>query len=363
MRKNTPALVLGIGHFISVFVSLFLPLWTVDYINDRFQEVHLSFNAYKVAGATNYFYEQYKFLPGLFTFLIILIYLLEVGIIISAILVYSSNNGTAKALATIFVSVVLFIFFVFMIIGFVASASYLGSQQVAVGWGEFPLLIVFGDTLPFIFLVHSKSYGVVKTRKTQSSFSKYSATYGPNYSSKPSASVGVSSSVGELGNGKKFSQVRGAQRLLDVYEDRVVLTQLQNFRAFMTNDYFKGEKSIPFSSMTSIQFKEASSMILGYIQFEVPGVNNSSNFGSENSWTYYDRDNALARQIYEYCHKRMMECRSGVQPQNTQSEPRPAPAKQDDIPDQILKYKKLLDAGAITQEEYDAKKKELLAKY
>ena len=31
-----------------------------------------------------------------------------------------------------------------------------------------------------------------------------------------------------------------------------------------------------------------------------------------------------------------------------------------DVTDEIMKYKKLLDAGAITQEEYDMKKKELL---
>ena len=35
-------------------------------------------------------------------------------------------------------------------------------------------------------------------------------------------------------------------------------------------------------------------------------------------------------------------------------------AKQTDCADEIMKFKKLLDAGAITQEEYEAKKKQLL---
>ena len=35
-------------------------------------------------------------------------------------------------------------------------------------------------------------------------------------------------------------------------------------------------------------------------------------------------------------------------------------SKPADAADEILKYKKLLDAGAITQEEYEAKKKQLL---
>ena len=37
-----------------------------------------------------------------------------------------------------------------------------------------------------------------------------------------------------------------------------------------------------------------------------------------------------------------------------------APAASSTNADEILKYKKLLDCGAITQEEYDAKKKQLL---
>ena len=43
------------------------------------------------------------------------------------------------------------------------------------------------------------------------------------------------------------------------------------------------------------------------------------------------------------------------QPQQNDSNPQPT-----DAADEILKYKKLLDCGAITQEEYDAKKKQLL---
>ena len=40
--------------------------------------------------------------------------------------------------------------------------------------------------------------------------------------------------------------------------------------------------------------------------------------------------------------------------------PTPPPAPVDDIPEQLRKYKELLDNGIITQEEYEAKKKQLL---
>ena len=47
--------------------------------------------------------------------------------------------------------------------------------------------------------------------------------------------------------------------------------------------------------------------------------------------------------------------------QKKPSEPKvPAPATSASIPDEIRKYKELLDMGAITQEEYDQKKKQLL---
>lgn len=155
-------------------------------------------------------------------------------------------------------------------------------------------------------------------------------------------------------NEKVFSRLEGAQRVLDVYEDRVVLVQIQNFRAYLTHNFFKGAKEIPFSSMSSIQFKEASSMILGYIQFEVPGIHSSDNFNSENSWTFYSKDNILAKKVCDYCRKRIMEVRN--QPHSS------AIQQKESAADEILKYKKLFDMGAITQEEYDKKKKELLEK-
>lgn len=46
---------------------------------------------------------------------------------------------------------------------------------------------------------------------------------------------------------------------------------------------------------------------------------------------------------------------------NTQSQPSAQPvASSIDVADEIMKFKQLLDAGAITQEEFDAKKKQLL---
>ena len=152
--------------------------------------------------------------------------------------------------------------------------------------------------------------------------------------------------------------------MLDVYKDKVVLTQIQNFRAMVTHDFFKGDKVIPFISMTSIQFKEASSMILGYIQFEVPGVNSRDNFGSENSWTFYEKDNAIAKEVCEYCRQRIMDIKSPAPAPAPAPVPvAPAPSSNNfSVADEIRKLKQLLDEGIITQEEFDEQKRKLLNK-
>lgn len=49
-----------------------------------------------------------------------------------------------------------------------------------------------------------------------------------------------------------------------------------------------------------------------------------------------------------------------IEQYNKQQNANPADEKVISIPEQIKEYKSLLDCGAITQEEYDIKKKELL---
>lgn len=53
-------------------------------------------------------------------------------------------------------------------------------------------------------------------------------------------------------------------------------------------------------------------------------------------------------------------CETPVPVQQTASQPIPTPTFS--VADEILKFKQLLDMGAITQEEYDTKKAELLSK-
>ena len=148
-----------------------------------------------------------------------------------------------------------------------------------------------------------------------------------------------------------FSNLQGAQRYLDVYEDRVVLRQMQNMRAFFSHNMYNGDKTIYYSSMTAVQHKTCDKFLLGYIQFETSVGAAGNNYNSENSWTFNADMNDKSQEVVRYVQRRINEVKN------------PAPVIQAaavSAADEILKFKQLLDAGIITQEEFDAKKKQLL---
>ena len=57
---------------------------------------------------------------------------------------------------------------------------------------------------------------------------------------------------------------------IEVLEDRIVISRKGVFGFLL-----KGDKTIPFASITAVQFKTASAFFNGYIQFTVHGGNES----------------------------------------------------------------------------------------
>ena len=147
--------------------------------------------------------------------------------------------------------------------------------------------------------------------------------------------------------------IDGEVKLLKVYDNYVTMETKVNARALLTNNLFGGTKKVFYQNMLSVQFKESTTFILGYIQFETANTSSSNNFNSENSVTFDYRKvpNEYAKQVVDFVENKIMAKNApNVITQASSSA------------DELLKFKNLLDLGVITQEEFDAKKKELLSK-
>lgn len=113
----------------------------------------------------------------------------------------------------------------------------------------------------------------------------------------------------------------------------------------------KGEKSVPIKSITAVQIKRPR-LTAGYIQFAYSGASESKGgvldaVKDENTITFSSKKEL--KQAEEL--KALIE---SLQNESNQSTPQSSDA------DELLKFKELLDEGAITEEEYEAKKKQIL---
>jgi Uncharacterised protein family UPF0547 len=76
----------------------------------------------------------------------------------------------------------------------------------------------------------------------------------------------------EEGNQMKFVGNNGQ---IEVHSDRLVITR-KGLIGFLTQG-FGGEKTIPFASISAIQYRDPGMVILGYIQFKIMGAPEGSN--------------------------------------------------------------------------------------
>ena len=144
---------------------------------------------------------------------------------------------------------------------------------------------------------------------------------------------------------------------LEVYDTYLILTFMEtgSIISNIAKGGANGGKRINFVDLTAIQFKEPAGMSVGFIQFVFPGSGENKNgvvaaINDENSIPVSPQNLELAREIVNYIEDKRVELRS---PQQTV-------IQQTSAADELKKFKELLDMGVITQEEFDAKKKQLL---
>ena len=145
------------------------------------------------------------------------------------------------------------------------------------------------------------------------------------------------------------------QRLEEGAPIKCVLKVEATIGSFITGNITDGEKTIYYMDCVGVQYKR-SAFTIGYLQLETPGMtmnNGASNFFNENSFTFDTTvvSNEYMDQVAAYVKKQVEACKRN---RNAPTVAALSPA------DEIKKYKELLDMGVITQEEFDAKKRQLL---
>jgi hypothetical protein len=139
---------------------------------------------------------------------------------------------------------------------------------------------------------------------------------------------------------------------LEDYEDKVVIPTSGVMR--ILNRGLKGAKSIPFHSITAIQFKRGG-LTRGYIQFTIPGGNESRGgvfdaVADENTFLFDEAQTSEAETIKNYIESRIQEIRT---PQSRSNEP-------SNLADELTKLATLKAQGLLTDEEFQTAKKRLL---
>jgi Domain of unknown function (DUF4429) len=103
---------------------------------------------------------------------------------------------------------------------------------------------------------------------------------------------------------KSVYVMTGLQDRLEVFPDKVCITPQGILGLF--NKGMKGTKTIPYFSITAVQFKEAGALFSGYLQFTIPGGNESRGgiFAAtqdENTFMFRGQENnSMAAEIKSY---------------------------------------------------------------
>lgn len=126
----------------------------------------------------------------------------------------------------------------------------------------------------------------------------------------------------------------------------------------------KGVKRIPLSSVTAVQIKPAGALVNGFIQFTIPGGNERrSAFGSQTRDAASDENSVVFARADEAAFLRLRELIEAAMLQGSQRGAGAVPeAAQPDVIAQLVQLGQLRDAGVVTEEEFTAKKTEMLGR-
>jgi len=147
--------------------------------------------------------------------------------------------------------------------------------------------------------------------------------------------------------------MEGVGGLLEVFEDRVTIAP-KGVIGFLSKG-IKGTKEIPFTSIIAVQFKEADDLFNGYLQFTIPGGNESRGgilaaTQDENTFMFsHTKNNTRILEIKEYID-------SAVRKSNIPQAAAPTAT----LSDELQKLAQLKQQGLLSELEFQDAKRRLI---
>lgn len=125
-----------------------------------------------------------------------------------------------------------------------------------------------------------------------------------------------------------------------------------------------GEKRIPLSAVSAVQWKSPSGLVAGFIAFTVPGGNErTSKLGSSTTNAVKDENSVVFRKDVE---DKFTALRNAIETAISEREtspttaPAPAAAAPSSLADELKKFAELRDSGILTEAEFEQQKAKLL---
>ncbi|WP_406536094.1 zinc-ribbon domain-containing protein [Methanobrevibacter sp.] len=148
--------------------------------------------------------------------------------------------------------------------------------------------------------------------------------------------------------------MNGLQGTLAIFEDYIEF----DFSGSAMKKYmsgFGGVKKVYYHQINSIQKRDATDIVNGTIEFELPGMAASAFSQNENLITFLPKYQDEANKIYDFVNNKILEI--------NQAKTQPSQVVQTEVSPmaKLKEAKELLDMGVITQEEFDEIKAKCLA--
>jgi hypothetical protein len=148
--------------------------------------------------------------------------------------------------------------------------------------------------------------------------------------------------------------LNGIGSRLIVYDNKIRIVR-SGVGSFILHG-LKGDKTLYYHQITSLQIKKGNMLTNGYLQFSIQGGKESTGgilaaTQDENTIIFNYKQNDQAQRIHDLIENKLLESQMPKQtPISTQIS----------VTDEIVKMKNLLDNGLISQEEFNAFKKKML---